>query len=176
MADLASAAVSMVGQYMGGRAEKKSALEDAKALRKRAGQTRATAQRASIEERRDAKYLMSRARALAAASGGGVSDPSIVNILGDIEAEGEYNALARMYEGETAAQSDIVAARARRSEGNAAMNAAYFGMAASAAKGYAGAGGGTPRSATTGSGTTFASKYGGGGISSGFRSIGPGVT
>lgn len=170
MAQLAVAAVVMAGQYMGGRAAKKGAINDAKQLQKRAGQTRATAQRAAIEERRDAKYLMSRARALAAASGGGVSDPSVVNILGDIEAEGEYNALARMYEGETAAQSDQAMAKARRSEGNAAMNASYFNMASTAASAYAGVGGKIPKFST---GTTFASKYGGGGISTRFRSAGP---
>ncbi len=142
MAELAVMAVGMAGDYMAGRAEKKAAISDAKQLQYRAGQTRASAQRAAGEERRDARYLSSRARAVAAASGAGASDPTVVNLLADIEAEGEYNALARMYEGEESARGDQYAARARRSEGNAAMNAAYFGMVGRA-------------------GSTFATKYGG---------------
>jgi len=165
MAQLAVFAVAAAAQYMGGRAAKKSAISDAKQLQRRAGATRASAQRASNEERRDARYLLSRARALAAKSGGGVDDPSMVNVFGDIEAEGEYNALARLYDGEQEALGLQDAAKARRSEGNAAMNASYINTAAAAASSFAGGGGGsfkkfTPTAAGT-SGSGFAVKYGG---------------
>lgn len=137
MAQLAVMAVMAAGQYMGGKAAKDSATSDARQLQRRAGQTRASAQQAAGNERRDARYLISKARARAAASGGGVDDPTVVNLMGDIEAEGEYNALARMFEGESAARDDQYAAKARRREGNASANASYFGMASTIGSSFA---------------------------------------
>lgn len=92
----------------------RAAKSDAKQLRYQAGQTRASSQRAAAEERRRARLLDSRARAVAAKSGAGVSDPTVVNLRGDIEARGEYNALSRMYEGETEAGSLELEAVERR--------------------------------------------------------------
>ena len=118
------------GEYRAGRAAKKSAYMEAKQLKRRAGLTRASSQRASAEERRDARYLMSKARARAAASGGGVSDPTMVDIFADIEAGGEYNALSQLWEGEESARGDEFAAKIRRREGRAADFAGKVGLAA----------------------------------------------
>lgn len=87
---------------------------DARNLRRLAGQERASSQRAAIEERRRAKLLESRARAVAANSGAGVTDPTVLNVMADLSAEGEYRALSRLYEGETGAQTMEVEARQRR--------------------------------------------------------------
>jgi hypothetical protein len=75
----------------------------ADAMEMRAGEERATAQRSAMEQRRQGRLLESRARALAAASGGGATDPTVTNILGDIEYEADYRALTASYEGETMA-------------------------------------------------------------------------
>jgi hypothetical protein len=148
-----SSLTKAAGSFMGGRAAKKSAQFDAKQLKRRAGETRATSQRQSNEERREARYVLSRARAVAASQGGALDDPTMVNVFADIEAEGEYNALARLYEGESAARADSRQARARRREGNAAMNAAYFETAGHL---FDAADGGSFGS----SAQTFARKYG----------------
>jgi hypothetical protein len=52
--------------------------------------------------RRDTKRLQSRARAVAASSGGASTDAGVQNVIGDIGQQGEYNAMAALYEGQEA--------------------------------------------------------------------------
>ena len=77
----------------------------------------ATSQRAAEAERKRTRVLQSRVRALSAASGAGASDPTVVDILSDIQQEGELRALNILYEGETAAQGLEFSAGMRRREG-----------------------------------------------------------
>jgi hypothetical protein len=116
MAWLAAAAPYMqgAGTVLSVLSNERGAKSDAKQLRYAAGQTRASSQRAAAEERRRARLLDSRARAVAAKSGGGVGDPSVMNLRADIAAQGEYRALSRLYEGETEAGSLEVEAHERR--------------------------------------------------------------
>ena len=58
-------------------------------LEEKAGQERAISQRKAVNVRRQAKLAESRALALAAASGGGASDPTVMNIISGIAGEGE---------------------------------------------------------------------------------------
>ena len=67
-------------------------------LRERAGQEKAVGQRAAAEDRRQAEFVASRAKALAAASGAGAHDPTMVDIYGDIEHEGEVRALSSLFD------------------------------------------------------------------------------
>jgi hypothetical protein len=63
------------------------------------------------EEERQADLVASRALAVAAASGGGVSDPTVVNIIARTKGEGAYRANVALYEGaERARQLRIAAA------------------------------------------------------------------
>lgn len=110
-----------VAHIFGGIQANKAARSDDRQLRRRAGLRRATGQRAAIEEKRDARYLMSAARARAAGGGGNLSDPTLVNIFADIEAGGEYNALSRVFDSEVEARSDEAAGAARRREGRTAQ-------------------------------------------------------
>ena len=73
---------------------------EAQAMDIRAGQERASAQRAALDERRRANLIGSRAKLLAAASGGAVDSPDIEGIMGAIGNEGEYRALTALYQGE----------------------------------------------------------------------------
>lgn len=76
----------------------------AESLEDRAGQERAAAQRAAIEQRRQGRFAQSRARAVAAAGGAAVSDPTVVGLLGDIDTEAELRALGALSEGEELAR------------------------------------------------------------------------
>lgn len=105
----------------------------------------AVAQREAIIERKKAKNLMSRARAVAAASGAGVSDPTVVNQLTEIETQGELNALNAMHSGATQFQALRRGAAVARNEGRAAQTAGYFDAASTA----------------LGGAESWASKYGG---------------
>lgn len=136
MAFLAAAApyVGLIGagygaysQYTAGKAD--AANQRALAIQQeREGKaSQAEAQRAAIEERRKAKYAQSRALAVSAASGAGASEsPTVANILGDIEAEGEYRALSALYSGDTDAALSRYAAGASRREGRARRLSSYY--------------------------------------------------
>lgn len=87
-----------------GKAEQAYASWQASQLRERANNVRASSQRQAIDQRKQAGLAISRAQALAAGSGGGASDPTVTNILGNLAGEGEYNALSSLYEGETEAR------------------------------------------------------------------------
>lgn len=60
----------------------------------------AASQRNAAEEIRQADLVASRALAVAAASGGGVSDPTVVDILARTRGEGVYRANVALFEGE----------------------------------------------------------------------------
>jgi len=64
----------------------------------------AISQRQALEEERQATLVASRALAVAAASGAGVSDPTIVRIIANARGEGAYRANVALYEGEARAR------------------------------------------------------------------------
>lgn len=88
-----------------------------------AGQALATSQLEAREQRKAAALLASKALARAAASGAGASDPSVVDILSDLYAEGAYRSALALYEGQEQARSYGVAAQARRLGGSSAAAA-----------------------------------------------------
>jgi len=110
---------SMIGQgnalRAAGEADRIAANNQAALMEQNAGQERATAQRAAVEERRRAGLVSSRARAVSAASG--TTGKGITDILGDIEQEGEYRYLTALAAGESAAQGMEYGAAVRRAGG-----------------------------------------------------------
>ena len=64
------------------------------------GQAKAISQRQAAEERRQGRIATSRALAVASASGAGVSDPTIVNLISRGEGEAHFRASVALYEGE----------------------------------------------------------------------------
>lgn len=84
----------------------------------------ATGQREGIERKRQSDLLASRALAIAAASGGGALDPTVVNIIAGIDAQGDYGARSAIYGGETAAQGSRLKGALSLYEGKAARQAA----------------------------------------------------
>jgi hypothetical protein len=111
---VAGTALSAGGTIIGTQAEGRELNLQAGQLDAAAGRERASSQRSAMEERRQARLANSRALALAAASGGGADDPSVVNAMAGIEGEGEYRALTSLYNGEEAALGMEADAAARR--------------------------------------------------------------
>lgn len=110
--------LSYAGQAFGALSSIRAG-RDAKAQAKQnARQTVAVAQRDSQQARREALLLRSRALAVAAASGGGVEDPTVSKLLADIDAQGEVNALNALYAGEDDS-------RVMRAKGSAMSNEGY---------------------------------------------------
>lgn len=105
----------------------------------------AESQREAINERKKAQNLMSRARAVAGASGAGSSDPTVTNILTDIETQGEVNALNALYSGNVTASGLRSGAASARAEGQAYRSASYLDAASTGLDGA----------------TSWYSKYGG---------------
>lgn len=97
--------------YQAGVSENTAAI-----LETNAGQERAAAQRTAAEDRRRARLAASRAQAVAAASGGGASDPTVTGLISDIQGEGEYRALASLWQGEDRARNLQAAAYDKRAE------------------------------------------------------------
>lgn len=131
----ATTALSVYSSVQQGKAQQQQANLIAAQKEKDANQANVEAQAEAANERRKAKYTRSRALAVAGASGAGVDDPTVNNILTDIEAEGEYNALSSLYSGEYLASSLRSSAGATRRSGAAAKNAGYVSAASTALSG-----------------------------------------
>ena len=96
---------------------------EAEQLDQLAGQSIAASQRDMLEQRRQADLAASRALALAAASGGGASDPTVVKIISGIKGEGAYRSAVALYRGEEEARQLHLKAGAARYEGAVAEEA-----------------------------------------------------
>ncbi len=124
-----------------GNAAKVAADHAAAQGRQAAGQARAASQRAAAEKRREGRFVASKALARAGSDAG---SPGVVDILGDIGAEGEFRALNELFIGEERARSLETGADLRQFEGREARRGGRTSAALSVAK----------------FGSTFASKYG----------------
>ncbi len=120
-------------QEQAGLYQRQLAERQAESLELRAGQERAVSQRAAIEQRRRGALVSSRAQALAAASGAGALDPTVVDIMGDLETETEIRALSALYEGEESARGLEYGALLERAGGEGDLYAARAGARASRA-------------------------------------------
>jgi hypothetical protein len=111
--------LSTAGAINAGNAQRDASNFQAAQLEAAAKAEQAAAQRDAEQERKKITLLMSRARAVGAASGGGQD----FNLLGDIAEEGEYNALIAQWQGNEAASGRRMQASASRMEGSAAQKA-----------------------------------------------------
>jgi hypothetical protein len=118
-----SAAVSVVGQQKQAKAQESALDYQARQMEQKGGQERAAAQRQAQEERRQATLAISRAQAL---TGGGSTDEGVLNVIGNIAAEGEYNSLIALAEGEESALGREMQADGLRFEGKAGRSAANW--------------------------------------------------
>lgn len=97
-----------------GQRARAAAEFEAQYAEEQAGTALAIAQRRAAEERRAAALIASRSLAIAAASGAGVSDPTVVNLLAQTRGEGVYRANVALYEGEARARELKLEAGMRR--------------------------------------------------------------
>lgn len=86
-----------------------------------AGTAIAVSQRAAEEQRRQGRYAASRALAVAAASGGGASDPTVVRLISQTKGEAAYRASVALYEGEAKARTMRLQALAGNLSGDWAL-------------------------------------------------------
>lgn len=135
-ASVAGTALSVKGDLDSGRLAQQSAKMQARQLRQNANQEVAAATVAMREEQRKKELTASRAIAVAAASGAGTLDPTVVRILQGIEAEGELASATQLYNGMESARGLNLQADATEWEGkmakrfyrSRAMSTAMSGM------------------------------------------------
>ncbi len=149
---LATTAVSAYNQVEQGKAAAASGKAEQLMAERAANAEQVMAQQAAAQERKKARYLRSRALAVAGASGAGVSDPTVSDILTGIDTEGEMNALNTLYSGDIRAEQTRAGGAAARREGNARRTAAYTSAFNTAFQGATGFASDNP---------TFFKKYGG---------------
>lgn len=100
-----------------GKAQEANQKFIAAQLDQRAGQERAASQRQAAEIARQGRFAQSRALALGAASGGGVSNAGFMDIVGDLQREIEVRKSTILAEGEDTAIGLETSAEARRRSG-----------------------------------------------------------
>lgn len=143
LSSVGSTILSAFGQNKAGQAQsgayKIYAMED----RQNAQQASAAAQQQALEVQRQANIVASRAQAVAASSGGGATDPSVLNTIANIHKWGTYNSLNALYQGAATARAynvradseDYMAKQARTSGKLNAIDT-ILGNAGTIAKGF----------------------------------------
>lgn len=91
-------------------------------LRQNAGQAQAASQRQAFDIDRQTQMIQSRALAVAAASGGGASDPGVVSIMAQTASEGAYRKAMALFNGDDKAAGMESQAEAAMYEGKVAKN------------------------------------------------------
>lgn len=134
-ASLASTALTVGAAYQASQGQQAVLKQQARERDEEANVVAAESQRQAIVERKRAQQLMSRARAVAGASGAGVSDPTVVDIFTDIETQGEVNALSALASGSAMSRGYRQGARFARNEAGAARTAGYLNTASTALRG-----------------------------------------
>lgn len=119
-------AVAQQGAAFEGQAAVDSANYRATQLRQQAQEARAVQQRMALETRRKGDIVQSTLRARAAASGGGATDNTVLNLAGQIAGRTEYESLLEMYKGENAARGLEDAATAAIYQGEVAKRGSQY--------------------------------------------------
>ena len=153
--------LSAYGQHKSGQDGNASANErlaaaqfTAAQLREKAGLAIASSQRSAEDIGRQNEYVASRALAVAASSGGGASDPTVINMIARIAGEGAYRRSIALYQGEEKSRSmnmqadaEVMSAQSGVRQAGQNARAANIGAMSTLAK----------------SGASLFSKYGGDG-------------
>jgi len=92
-------------QAAAGQQQNALAQFQAAQMRVNALDAQASAQIAAHDIQRQQDYATSRALAVAAASGGGASDPTVINLIARTAGEGAYRRSVALYEGKSKAQA-----------------------------------------------------------------------
>lgn len=133
-----------LARIQGERAKAMAQFEAFEADR-RAGIAIAISQGQSLEEKRQATLVASRALAVSAASGAGVSDPTMVRVIANARGEGAVRAATALYEGQARSRALRTEAALGRLSGD---EAAAEGAARQQGYGLASAGTGLRESAS----------------------------
>jgi hypothetical protein len=119
-------AATVVGSIASGIAGKNQADFQAKEERRAAADKLASATRQADDTRRRTNILMSNEKAAAAASGAGVTNPTVLDILSDTAGRGEFLQASDLYNGQSAAASDLDQAALLKKKGSNLMTGSWL--------------------------------------------------
>lgn len=131
---LASTALGAAGQVMSSNAESAAAEANAKQLEARSTADLADSTIKADQDRKQADRLISKQRAIAAASGGGTGG-SAATIIADTAGQSQYRSDMDIWLGENRSASDKYAADVQRMEDRAKRRALPFAVGASVLSG-----------------------------------------
>lgn len=97
---VAGTALSAAGAIQQGKAQEAALKAQAQAQEARAKEERAVASREAAKRAERAKQVLSRQQAVAAASGAGATDKTVLDIMSETAAEGDVQSRTALYEGE----------------------------------------------------------------------------
>lgn len=89
----------------------------------------AAAQREALASKKKTDLVLSRGKAVAAASGAGAKDPTVMDVLDDVAAQGELDMLNKLYEGKMAMSDRRQQGYMARIQGKNARRAGYINAA-----------------------------------------------
>lgn len=115
--DAAGSFIGGISHLEFGMQARAAAEYQAAQLRQNAGQAQASAQRQAFDVDRQSQYVASSALATAAASGGGASDPTVVNLIARNAGEFAYRKAVALYQGDDRARLMNMQADAKEYEG-----------------------------------------------------------
>lgn len=143
-ANATAGALQSFGGFMGamshvmyGLQANRAAEFEAAQMREAGGQAVAASQRSAFEVQRQTDLVTSRALAVAAASGGGASDPTVVSIIARDAAQGAYQKAVALYQGQDRARYLDLEAAGREYSGRAELRNSLMVGGAQAAGGVA---------------------------------------
>lgn len=120
---------------LGGIQAQKQGKAEAQALTQKAAAERADASRQSEERRRQTELVLSKQTALAADSGAGTVNASILDIYGDTAQRGSYLARSDYAAGDNKAESYLAGAKNAKTKGSNALTGSILEGFGTAAKG-----------------------------------------
>lgn len=132
---LAGTAAGVAGSISAGNAAKAEGKFAAAQMEREAADARASSQREAYQERERNEMVQSRIRAVAANSGAGVINPTVLDLMGDTEQRSAFNVAAIQYGGKQKQASYLDNAAAARMKGNNAKRASLFDAATTAGSG-----------------------------------------
>lgn len=132
---LAGTAASVVGSIQQGKAAKREAEFAAMQEQRKGAETLAASTRQQEERRMETSRLISKQKSIAAADGGGSVNPTILDVIGDTAARGEYLAKSDLYNGANAAAGMMDQASVYKAKGKNAQAASWIEAVGTGASG-----------------------------------------
>jgi hypothetical protein len=134
--ELVAAAIGAAGSVASGIAANNEAKFQAKQQEMQGNEEFAASQRDADQKRQEAQLVNSRAQALAAYSGAGAADPTIIKLMTGTTQQGEMNAQTSLYGGENRKRGLFDQANATRLSGQSSMFGSFLSAAGGLASGF----------------------------------------